>query len=177
MCYHVRSKQLAENRPGLGSYTSCWLALERSRQWMVVEHWCCAVNLESENSLVRQDDASYKYHENEGVIGWILLVLRHGPGPATFRHSETTRTFDQGTGISRCRVQRCEAVTRCWAGWVFMAGSCGLFSPLRERLGEDSLCLRGQELTVSGCFWNCVLDSETCLCKNGADQKWQSYWR
>ena len=23
-----------------------------------------------------QDDASYKYHENEGVIGWILLVLR-----------------------------------------------------------------------------------------------------
>ena len=23
-----------------------------------------------------KDDASYKYHENEGVIGWILLVLR-----------------------------------------------------------------------------------------------------
>lgn len=55
-----------------------------------------------------------------------------------------------------------------------MAGSCGLFSPLRERLGEDSLFLRGQELTVFGCFWNCVLDSETGLSKNGADPKWQS---
>ncbi|CAK9115093.1 unnamed protein product [Durusdinium trenchii] len=25
-----------------------------------------------------KDDASYKYHENEGVIGWILLVMRLG---------------------------------------------------------------------------------------------------
>merc|ERR1712190_578530 len=23
-----------------------------------------------------KDDASYKYHENEGVIGWILLCMR-----------------------------------------------------------------------------------------------------
>ena len=30
------------------------------------------------NSL--KDDASYKYHENEGVIGWILLSLRLEPG-------------------------------------------------------------------------------------------------
>ena len=55
-----------------------------------------------------------------------------------------------------------------------MAGSCGLFSPLRERLGEDSLFLRGQELTVFGCFLNYVLDSETGLSKKGADPKWQS---
>lgn len=80
---------------------------------MVVGHWCCAVlqSTLSRNSLVWQDDASYKYHENEGVIGWILLVLRHGPGPATFRHSETTKTFDQD--ISRYRLQGREAVTRC----------------------------------------------------------------
>merc|ERR1711879_583671 len=23
-----------------------------------------------------QDDASYKYHENEGVIGWVLMAMR-----------------------------------------------------------------------------------------------------
>merc|ERR1719261_1390352 len=23
-----------------------------------------------------QDDASYKYHENEGAVGWVLLILR-----------------------------------------------------------------------------------------------------
>merc|ERR1712045_634612 len=23
-----------------------------------------------------KDDASYKYHENEGVVGWILVVMR-----------------------------------------------------------------------------------------------------